>query len=144
LSAQVTLRSCIAIVLLALGPAPTGAGASADVVAVVSAKSAIKTLTPEQVADIFLGRVSRFPNGLLAVPIDLRDGSPERDEFYAKFTGKTPAQVKAYWSKIIFTGRGQPPKAVPTDLDVKKFLAANDTAIGYINSALLDDSVRAL
>ena len=110
----------------------------------VSAKSAIKTLTPEQVADIFLGRVSRFPNGLLAVPIDLRDGSPERDEFYAKFTGKTPAQVKAYWSKIIFTGRGQPPKAVPTDLDVKKFLAANDTAIGYINSALLDDSVRAL
>jgi len=27
---------------------------------------------------------------------------------------------------------------------VKKFLAANDTAIGYINSALLDDSVRAL
>jgi hypothetical protein len=88
--------------------------------------------------------VSRFPNGELAVPIDLRDGSPERDQFYAKITGKTPAQVKAYWSKIIFTGRGQPPKAVPTDLDVKKFVAANDTAIGYIDAALLDNSVRAL
>ena len=139
-----TLRSRIAIVLLAIGPALTGAGASADVVAVVSAKSAIKALTPEQVADIFLGRVSRFPNGLLAVPIDLRDGSPERDEFYAKVTGKTPAQVKAYWSKIIFTGRGQPPRAVLTDLDVKKIVSLNTAAIGYIDAAQLDDSVRAL
>jgi len=134
----------IAIVLLAISPTLTGALASADVVAVVSAKSAVKALTSSQVADIFLGRVSRFPNGVLAVPIDLRDGSPERDQFYAKITGKTPAQVKAYWSKIIFTGRGQPPKAVPTELDVKKIIAANDTAIGYIDASLLDDSVRAL
>jgi hypothetical protein len=78
------------------------------------------------------------------VPIDLREGSPERDRFYAKITGKTPAQVKAYWSKIIFTGRGQPPKAVPTDVDVKKFVAANAGAIGYIDAALLDDTLRAL
>jgi ABC-type phosphate transport system substrate-binding protein len=138
------LSTRIAIVLLAIGPTLAGAFASADVVAVVSAKSAIKALTQEQVADIFLGRVSRFPNGLVAVPIDLRDGSPERDQFYAKIAGKTPAQVKAYWSKIIFTGRGQPPRAVPTDLDMKKFIADNDTAIGYIDSALLDSSVRAL
>jgi ABC-type phosphate transport system substrate-binding protein len=140
----VILNSRIAIALLAIGPTLTGAWASADVVAVVSAKSAVQTLTSDQLADIFLGRVSRFPNGLLAVPIDLRDGSPERDRFYAKITGKTPAQVKAYWSKIIFTGRGQPPKAVASDLDVKKFVAANVGAIGYIDAALLDDSVRAL
>jgi ABC-type phosphate transport system substrate-binding protein len=132
------------VMALAIIPTLAGALASADVVAVVSAKSAVKALTPSQVADIFLGRVSRFPNGVLAVPIDLRDGSPERDEFYAKITGKTPAQIKAYWSKIIFTGRGQPPKAVPTELDVKKIIAADDTAIGYIDASLLDDSVRAL
>ena len=137
-------NSRIVVLLLAISPALTGAWASADVVAIVSAKNAVRALTPDQLADIFLGRVSRFPNGLLAVPIDLREGSPERDQFYAKVTGKTPAQVKAYWSKIIFTGRGQPPKAVLTDLDVKKFIAANAGAIGYIDAALLDDSVRAL
>ena len=137
-------NSRIAIAFLAISPTLTGAWASADVVAVVSAKSAVQALTPNQLADIFLGRVSRFPDGLLAVPIDLRDGSPERDQFYAKITGKTPAQIKAYWSKIIFTGRGQPPKAVLTDLDVKKFIAANAGAIGYIDAALLDDTVRAL
>jgi ABC-type phosphate transport system substrate-binding protein len=140
----VTSKSRIAIALLAIGPTFTGASAGADVVAVVSAKSAVRALTSDQLADIFLGRVSRFPNGVLAVPIDLRDGSPERDQFYAKITGKTPAQVKAYWSKIIFTGRGQPPKAVASDLDVKKFVADNVGAIGYIDAALLDDTVRAL
>src|ERR1700729_2514294 len=101
-----TLSRRIAIVLLGISPTLAGTLASADVVAVVSAKSTVKALTSSQVADIFLGRVSRFPNGVLALPIDLRDGSPERDQFYAKITGKTPAQVKAYWSKIIFTGRG--------------------------------------
>jgi ABC-type phosphate transport system substrate-binding protein len=136
--------SRIAVALLALSATLTGTRAEADVVAVVSAKSDIKALTPNQVADIFLGRVSRFPNGVLAVPIDLRDGSPERDRFYTKIAGKSPAQVKAYWSKIIFTGRGQPPKAVTTDLDVKRIISMNAAAIGYIDASLLDDSVRAL
>jgi ABC-type phosphate transport system substrate-binding protein len=141
---RATLANRIAVALFALGATLTSAVAAADVIAVVSAKSTVGSLTPNQLADIFLGRVSRFPNGLLAVPIDLYDGSPEREQFYAKIAGKTPAQVKAYWSKIIFTGRGQPPKAVPTDLEVKKILAANVAAIGYIDATQLDDSVRAL
>jgi ABC-type phosphate transport system substrate-binding protein len=121
-----------------------GSAASADVVAVVSAKSAVTSLTVAQVADIFLGRTSRFPNGTPAVPVDLSDGSAERDEFYVKVAGKTPAQVRAYWSKIIFTGRGQPPKAVTNDFDVKRYVVANLDAIGYIDAGMVDDSVRVL
>ena len=132
------------ITVLALAAMLAGEASLADVVPVVSSKSAIKSLTLDQVADIFLGRVSHFPNGLLAVPIDLRDGSPERDRFYERIAGKSPAQVKAYWSKIIFTGRGQPPKAVSTDVDMKKLIADNLTAIGYIDASLIDDTVRAL
>jgi ABC-type phosphate transport system substrate-binding protein len=120
------------------------AQAQADIVAVVSAESSITRLSTGQLADIFLGKVSRFPDGSLAVPVDLSDGSAERDQFYAKVTGKTPAQIKAYWSKIIFTGRGQPPKAVQNDSDMKKYVAANIDAIGYIDSTMVDNSVRVL
>jgi ABC-type phosphate transport system substrate-binding protein len=109
---------------------------------VVSSKSTITTLSADQVADIFLGKASRFPNGILSTPIDLSDGSAERDRFYAKYASKTPAQLKAYWSKIIFTGRGQPPKAVQSDLDMRQFIAANSTAIGYIDEKMVDDSIR--
>src|SRR5688572_24835426 len=83
-----------------------------DVVPVVSAKSPITALSTAQVADIFLGKTSRFPDGSPAVPLDLAEDSPERDRFYAQYTGKSPAQVKSHWAKIIFTGRGQPPRQV--------------------------------
>jgi hypothetical protein len=50
--------------------------------------------------------------------------------------------MKAYWSKIIFTGRGQPPTEVSDGAELKKRLAANAEAIGYIDASLIDDSVR--
>src|SRR5689334_992206 len=95
------------------------AAAADDVVAVVSAKSAVTGLNPAQVADIFLGKTNRYPDGTLAVPIDLPEESPARERFYAEYTGKSPAQVKAHWSKIIFTGRGQPPRQVSTGAEAK-------------------------
>ncbi|MDP9084578.1 MAG: phosphate ABC transporter substrate-binding protein [Pseudomonadota bacterium] len=123
---------------LVLGAAP----AMADSVAVVSSKSPVMTLNKVQVADIFLGKTNRFPAGGPAVPIDLKEGSAVRDEFYAKIADKSPAQLKAYWSKIIFTGRGQPPPAVSSSTDMKKRVAANPAAIGYIERDLVDASVR--
>jgi ABC-type phosphate transport system substrate-binding protein len=128
-----------AILVLALtAAAPT----MADVVAVVSAKSPVTTLSKNQITDIFLGKSARFPDGRPALPVDQIEGTAVRDEFYASFTGKTAAQLKAYWSKIIFTGRGQPPKAVSNSGAVKRLLAQNPGAIGYIEREALDASVR--
>jgi ABC-type phosphate transport system substrate-binding protein len=114
----------------------------ADVVAVVSAKSPITTLDKSQVAGIFLGKASRFPNGVQAVPIDQAEGSAVRDEFYGKVTGRTATQIKAYWAKIIFTGRGQPPPSVSNDIEMKKRISENPAAIGYIDRSLVDSSVK--
>lgn len=115
-----------------------------DVVPVVSAKSPIAHLDSAQVADIFLGKTSRFPDGSIAVPVDLGEDSPVRDKFYAQFTGKSPAQVKAYWSKIIFTGRGQPPRQAADSTEVKRIVHDDPHAIGYIEASQVDSSVRVL
>jgi ABC-type phosphate transport system substrate-binding protein len=115
---------------------------SADVVAVVSSKSPITTLSKNQVMDIFLGKRTSYPDGSLAVPIDQTEGSTARDEFYNRTAGMSPAQVKAFWSKIIFTGRGQPPKTVTSSLEAKKLLIASPNAISYIDQSLVDSSVR--
>lgn len=128
--------------LLGLALGLTVGPATADVVAVVSSASTVTALSKTQVSDIFLGKVSRFPNGTQAVPIDQPEGSAARDEFYAKFVGKSAAQVKAFWSKIIFTGRGQPPKEVANSLEMKKRISGNPAAIGYIEENAADASVR--
>jgi len=121
-----------------------GRMAAADVVAVVSAKSPITALSNDQMMDIFLGKTSRYPDGASAVPIDQAEGSPVRNEFYTALTAKTPVQLKAYWSKIIFTGRGQPPRAVSSSAELKKRLIADAAAIGYIERSEVDSSVKIL
>jgi ABC-type phosphate transport system substrate-binding protein len=122
--------------LLSAGPA------AADVVAVVSAKSAVSALSKTELRDIFLGKVSRFPDGTIATPVDLTEGSLERDEFYQKLVGKSPAQIKAYWSKLIFTGRGLPPKTVASTQEMKKHLADSPAAIGYLERSAIDGSLK--
>jgi ABC-type phosphate transport system substrate-binding protein len=126
---------------LSLAMASTG---KADVVVVVSAKCPVSTLNRAQLTDIFLGKTARFPDGTLAVPIDQAEGSPARDEFYSTFANKSPAQMKAHWTKIIFTGRGQPPKSVPNSVEVRKLIAANPQAISYIERSAVDSTVKVL
>jgi ABC-type phosphate transport system substrate-binding protein len=138
------LRLLSALLPLALGLGDAMAAGAQDVVAVVSAKSPITALTANQVADIFLGKTAHFPDGSPAVPIDLSEDSSEREKFYTQFTGKSPAQVKAHWSKIIFTGRGQPPRQASTSAEARKIVAENPHAIGYIDNSAVDRSVRVL
>ncbi len=118
--------------------------AHADVVAVVSAKSNVTELTKDQVSDIFLGKTSTFPKGGQAVPIDQAGDAPIRDEFYTKMTGRTAAQLKSYWAKQTFSGKGTPPKVVAGDAESKKLIAANPNIIGYMDKSKIDATVRAV
>ena len=120
-------------------------GASAaELVVIVSSRSAVTSLRQEQVADIFLGQISSFPGGAELVALDQIIGAPERDQFYSKVTSKTRPLVKAYWTKMIFTGRGQPPKEVASSAAIRKMVADNPSLIGYIDKSDLDASVKAV
>ena len=116
----------------------------ADVVVIVSAKSPITALTKDQVSDLFLGKVATFPDGGQAVPIEQPDSVAAHDEFHSKVTGKTNVQIKSHWSRMVFTGKGSPPKEVPNSSEVKKLVAANPNMIGYVEKSALDGSVKAV
>lgn len=120
----------------------TATAARAEVVFVVSAKSNVSSLSADQVSDIFLGRANSFPSGGQAVPVDQHENSPAREEFYGRVTNKNAAQLKAYWSKIIFTGKGQPPKEVADSTAVRKLVADNPNIIGYVDKSALDATIK--
>ena len=113
-----------------------------ELVVIVSARSNIDTLRPDQVAAIFLGQSARFPDGALATALDQPIGSNERNQFYLRVTGKTPALLKAHWSKLVFTGRGQPPRELQDSAAVRRAVADDPGVIGYIEREALDPSVR--
>ncbi|MBP1204733.1 ABC-type phosphate transport system substrate-binding protein [Duganella sp. 1411] len=129
--------------LAAPGAASADDGAR-DPVIVVSAKNPLSSLRHEQVAAIFLAQTDRFPDGAEAVPLDLPPASAPRDAFYQRVAAMSPAQMKAYWTKMVFTGRAQPPRELRTSAAVRRMVADNPAMIGYIERAALDASVKVL
>ena len=117
-------------------------GAFAQVAVVVNPKSPLATMTADQVSGIFLGKSNTLPSGGTAMPTDLPDSAPAHDLFYTKVTGKSSAQVKAAWSRLVFSGKATPPKELASAADVKKFVAANPDAIGYIEKSAVDSTVK--
>lgn len=136
-----TMRPLLAAAVLAMSAQTAMA---AEVVVIVSARNNVAVMRPDQVTDIFLGQAGHFPDGAEAVALDQGIGSPLRDAFYAKVASKTPALLKAYWTKMIFTGRGKPPREAPNSAAVRKQVADNPALIGYIDRVALDASVRAV
>ncbi len=112
--------------------------AVAEIVLIVNPKNPVSSMSAEQVSQFYLGISNSF------VPLDQADGSPIRVEFYKKITNKEPGQVRAIWAKLVFTGKGRMPKELASNEDVKKAVAQDANAIGYIDKSALDGSVKAV
>jgi ABC-type phosphate transport system substrate-binding protein len=122
--------------------APQAPVSAEAVVVVVSASSPVTEISRLHLADLYLGRRTRFPNGAPAVPIDQRAGTPARTAFSERYLGRSEAQLKAHWSRIIFTGRGRPPLELPDSEAVRTLVARDASAIGYLDARVLNASVR--
>lgn len=112
-----------------------------DIVVIVSSLNSVKTLTRDHVEDIFLGRMQQFPNEQRALPIDQAEGSAVRERFNMEVLGRTSAQVRTHWARILFTGRGRPPRSVASNEDMLQAIAADVHAIGYIQRRFVNGSV---
>jgi ABC-type phosphate transport system substrate-binding protein len=136
-----TDKSKVRVLMVVLALA-TGGAARAQVAVVVGARSPTAAMTADQVAGIFLGKSNTLPGGAAAAAADLPESAPLREQFYTKVTGKSSAQVKAGWSRLVFSGKATPPKELGSAADVKSFVAANPDAIGYIEKSAVDASVK--
>jgi ABC-type phosphate transport system substrate-binding protein len=128
------MNKLIVFLVSALLAAP----ASAEIVVVVNPANPASRMFTEQAAQFFMGKSNQF------TPVDQGKESNIRRDFYQKLAGKTLAQVEAVWAKIEFSGKGSMPKSYSSDAAVKKAIAADPSAIGYIEKASVDDSVKVL
>lgn len=119
---------------LALAAATSAGAFAADIVVIGHAGSA--PLNKEQLADVYLGKNQSV------TPLDQPETAAIRAEFYKKATGRDLAQVKSTWSRLAFTGKGQPPRELPDSAAVKKAVAADPKAIGYVEKSAVDGSVK--
>lgn len=121
--------------LLAALALSAGCAGAADLVVIANPATA-SPLTRDQVADIFLGKSQAL------VPIDQPESSTTYAEFYRKATGRDIAQVKATWARLVFSGKAQAPKQASDSAAVRKAVAADPKAVGYIEKSAVDSSVK--
>lgn len=129
--------------VITLTTAITATAAMAEVAVIVHPSNAA-TVDQAEITRLFTGRGTTFNNGNKATPLNMAESAASRGEFDSKVLSKSSSQMKAYWSKLVFTGKGTPPKELNSDAEMKAAVAADATAIGYIDAAAVDGSVKVL
>jgi ABC-type phosphate transport system substrate-binding protein len=132
------MKNLMSTLLLAAFAAAALPATAAEIVVIVSQKNPATRMFSEQASQFFLCKSNLF------TPVDQADGSALRNEFYHKVADKDAAQVKALWSKLVFTGKATPPKEYANSAEVKKAVAADPKAIGYIDKSAVDDTVKVI
>ncbi len=103
-----------------------------DIQVIVNAQSQLTQLNRKQVMSLFLGRARSFPNGKSTKAFDYQIGSQLRENFFEWLTGKSIADIDAYWARLRYSGRTSPPRVIK-DIDaILIIVAQNQSAIAYI------------
>jgi hypothetical protein len=117
--------------------------AQAELVVVTSHQSSITTLSENEVRQLFSGQL-RAIAGQRVQPLDLPGSDRHREDFYRKLMGRSPDQMRAYWTRLIFTGQGHPPREVASTQELTTLVSGSREFIGYLPASAVTENVRVL
>ena len=131
-------------VLVMLAALPARAGEEAFRV-IVHRDNPIESITRAKLSAIYMKRTRSWGDGRGIVPIDQPVSSPVRERFSRSIHGKNVAYVTRYWQRLIFSGRGIPPRQLPNDAAVLELVKNSRDAVGYVaRDTPLGDGVKVL
>jgi ABC-type phosphate transport system substrate-binding protein len=99
------------------------------------------SLDLDEIAQIYLRQRRRWPGGEPIVPVNRESDSPVREWFSQAVLAQSPQRLALYWNQQYFHGV-LPPATFASDEAVRRFVAGEKRAIGYIRASALDASVR--
>jgi ABC-type phosphate transport system substrate-binding protein len=111
---------------------------------VVHPDNAEASVTRQQLSEIFLKRVTQWPDGSRTLPVDQPEGAPVRESFSREVHGRRAGAIKSHWLQVVFSGRGVPPPEKESDDDVIAYVKAKPGAVGYVSAGQRTDDVKVL
>lgn len=114
----------------------------ADILVVVNKDSETSTLSKYELIDLYMGRFRTYPNKRPAHLYDYDEQSGLRSQFYRQLIDKSVAEVNAFWARLLFTGRANPPVLLDGVSPLFEVLDNDMQAIGYIDEDDLGDEMK--
>ncbi|MCK5819125.1 MAG: hypothetical protein KAH18_07695 [Psychromonas sp.] len=126
----------IAVILLMLSS--TFANAKQDQIAIFTATKVFTSLSSGKAKMLFKGRIKRLNNKKIVL-LDWPNGSKMKKQFYHELLGQSEARINAYRAKLVFSGKGVPPKIVQQNnyLAVEKYIKGRPNSIGYALKSMI-------
>lgn len=118
--------------LLAMLSAAGERADDAGFLVVVHPSQPMASITRAELSAIYMKRTRSWGDGSEILPLDQTASSFVRERFSRAVHGKNVAYVTRYWQRLIFSGRGIPPRQLPGDAAVLELVKHHRGAIGYI------------
>ncbi len=129
-----------ALLMILIGSVGT-VQAGTDIAVIVHPDNSIDSIDLRELRRIFLGKRKSFANQQPARPV-IQTRSQLADSFNLKVVRRSTLALRAYWSKMLFSGGGALPIPGKDDQSVKKIVAGNPQAIGYIATKNIDSNIK--
>ncbi|NCP63559.1 MAG: hypothetical protein GW763_15100 [Paraglaciecola sp.] len=111
-------------------------------VVVVNKNNPIESLSKREVIDIYMGRFLTFPDGEHVQPLDLPSQSSLKNDFYVSLVNQDERKIKAYWARLLFSGRAKPPETLDSIAAILAKVEKINQAIAYIPATAVTDNVK--
>lgn len=118
-------------------------GAQAEIALIVHPSNNAE-LDADYFQKIYTGKLASLPDGEAVLAYNFDESNPLRQQFDEKVLRRQTQQIQALWAKLVFTGKGTPPTVVADPAEVIKAVAADVTAIGYVDASAVDASVKVI
>ena len=136
-------RVILAAVLLLLPLATAAVPEERAAIAVIVHPSRTAALSSDLLGQIYLRRKRFWDDGTPIVPLNLSAGAALRRRFADVVLRQSEARLADYWNRQYFYGILPPPTLASTEA-VRRYVAADPNALGYVPAAEVDDSVRVI
>ena len=135
------LRLLTVIAIIAWLAAGGGAAEPDARIAVVLHPDRRAELTVDVLAQIYLRRKRFWDDGAAIVPLNLAAGTGLRDRFTRLVLRQSESRLAEYWNRQYFYGI-LPPTALASTEAIRRYVASDRNAVGYLPAGEVDTSVR--
>jgi ABC-type phosphate transport system substrate-binding protein len=137
------LTFCISLVWLAFFAFPVG-GQTPVIQVVVNTSVESKNINVRQIRRIFSMRQTTWPDGQAITVYVLSHEHSTHQIFSTKVLRMFPYQLERIWNKLVYSGLGEGPVKVQSEMEMLERVSQKPGAVGYVLQRSSDVSINVI